>query len=362
MNKLRQSYLALLNGEKPNLVFYFFPIVSLIILIAFPLILTRNTWWEAFDYTKTGEIGDTIGGITGPIIALLAALITFLAFWVQLQANKAQTKQFDIQDVANKLDSFERRFFELIKMHRDNVAEFDIENAVKGRKVFVPMVSELKFCYHVLKGVYNAQKDLLINAEPFTERDFMNISYITFFAGVGENSEKLTLNALDIYGEPFLRHYFGVLTKHQETYERNGRISVEIENGTYDLIMKYKPFCGHINKLGHYFRHLFQIVKYVDEQDDSIVTKKYDYLKTLRAQLSTHEQLLMYYNAMSSMGEPWIEKKYLSEFRMIKNIPLPYADIGIPPKEFLGMFNSLGELIFEWDEIKERTKKRPDRR
>ena len=122
--------------------------------------------------------------------------------------------------------------------------------------------------------------------------------------------------------------------------------------------IKYKPFegHGHVSRLGHYFRHLFQTVKFVIEQDDEIIPNKYEYIKTLRAQLSTHEQLLLYYNSLSILGKPWNDANLLTDYRFIKNIPLPYADFYKSPKEEFGIINSAGEQLFEWDEISERLK------
>jgi hypothetical protein len=36
---------------------------------------------------------------------------------------------------------------------------------------------------------------------------------------------------------------------------------------------------------------------------------------------------------------------------MIKNLPLPLADFGPYPKDFLGELNERNIRIFEWDEI-----------
>src|ERR1700759_4868437 len=42
---------------------------------------------------STGAIGDTYGGTFGPAVALLGAILTFLAFYVQYRANRIQLLQ-----------------------------------------------------------------------------------------------------------------------------------------------------------------------------------------------------------------------------------------------------------------------------
>jgi hypothetical protein len=59
----------------------------------------------------------------------------------------------------------------------------------------------------------------------------------------------------------------------------------------------------------------------------------------------------LYYNSLSKFGSGWIENKFFSNYKMIKNIPLDFADFGISPKDLLGNTNDFGELIFEWDEL-----------
>ncbi len=65
-------------------------IVLVILFLFFPFILTKDSIFNGFDFTNTGSIGDTIGGIMGPFIAIIAAGLTFIAFWVQYQFNREQ--------------------------------------------------------------------------------------------------------------------------------------------------------------------------------------------------------------------------------------------------------------------------------
>ena len=61
------------------------------------------------NFYYTGQIGDTIGGIMGPIVAIAAAGLTFIAFWVQYKANIQQR-----HDIA--VERFESNVFELLHM------------------------------------------------------------------------------------------------------------------------------------------------------------------------------------------------------------------------------------------------------
>jgi hypothetical protein len=121
----------------------------LVILFSFlsPLILTSASNSEIFDFTETGQIGDTIGGIINPFIALAGVLLTFLAFYMQIKANQIQIIQFkeglekdkelrlliERKDYFNKLSLLKVDLTEIesdIKSKADNLKEF-FENEKK---------------------------------------------------------------------------------------------------------------------------------------------------------------------------------------------------------------------------------------
>ncbi len=367
MKKLFIRLSQFVNERKSNLSFWlYFLGISAILICFLPLILTQKSFF-GIDFSKTGEIGDTISGIMSPFVGLLGAFLTFIAFWIQFRANQKQFGQFDKQDEKEELGRFENKFFELLKIHRDNVQEMVIhrpENEnIKGRRVFIEMFKEFRFVFFLTK--HRALSfDSTNPITKLTDEQLVEVAYLLFFFGVGEDSD----NQL---AKMFPRKYFelindcsDVLKKFQDQFPssysfaetkkqyKTGEGSIINDSHYYKMI--YKPFAGHQSRLGHYFRNLFQIVKFVTSSDDKIVKNKYFYLKTLRAQLSNHEQLFLYYNSISVLGKPWITEGYLSEFRMIKNLPLPMADFGISPKDKLGEYNSEGKKLFEWDEIKER--------
>jgi hypothetical protein len=70
---------------------------------------------------RTGQIGDTFGGTLAPVIAVAAAVLTFLAFWVQLWANLQQKNYIRNQ-------RFEDTFFRLIDTHERMVDAIDLRD------------------------------------------------------------------------------------------------------------------------------------------------------------------------------------------------------------------------------------------
>lgn len=114
--------------------FIWFLVIALLIC-CLPWLLAKHSW---IDFSTTGEIGDTIGGIMGPFIAIAAAGLTFIAFWVQYKANIQQR-----HDIA--IERFESNLFEMIHIQQEITNELLVEyfNETKqlreisrGREVF----------------------------------------------------------------------------------------------------------------------------------------------------------------------------------------------------------------------------------
>lgn len=82
-------------------------IVGIILILIAPLILTRVG--GVISFTDTGQIGDTIGGITAPIASLIGSVLVFFALKAQIDANKiiqVQIQEQKIQDSRRKRISY----------------------------------------------------------------------------------------------------------------------------------------------------------------------------------------------------------------------------------------------------------------
>jgi len=71
------------------------------------------------------------------------------------------------------------------------------------------------------------------------------------------------------------------------------------------------------SSLGHYFRNLFHIVKYIDNSKLH-KKEKINFIKMLRAQLSNYEILLLAYNGLSEYGEGF--KPLIEQYELLKNL------------------------------------------
>lgn len=67
----------------------------LVLIIAVPYLFTQFSLGVSFE--KTGQIGDTIGGITAPFVNLLAAYLVYKSFSAQIQANANQREDHNKQ-------------------------------------------------------------------------------------------------------------------------------------------------------------------------------------------------------------------------------------------------------------------------
>jgi hypothetical protein len=84
------------------------------------------------------------------------------------------------------------------------------------------------------------------------------------------------------------------------------------------LLISYMTFYHeHEAELGHYFRSLYNIVKFIANSD---VDNKRLYTNLVRAQLSSYELLLIFYNCLSPLGRDKL-KPLTVEFNLLKHLP-----------------------------------------
>ena len=121
-----QAYQDYKSGKSSRVIIWILLVIGLM-LSGVPIILTQVSAIP-FTYENTGEIGDIIGGTTAPFIGFMGIMLTFLAFWVQYQANINQ--RTDIS-----MERFENQYYEMLRLHKENVQEWTLPIQLGGGSV-----------------------------------------------------------------------------------------------------------------------------------------------------------------------------------------------------------------------------------
>jgi len=221
------------------------------------------TWYSLGDDPKRGTFGDMFGAVN--------ALFSGLAFIGVIFAILLQSKELKLQ-----------------------------------RK-------ELKFTRKELKG---QKLQLEAQNKTFEKQNFEN----TFFELLRLHNE--ITNSIDLVDK------IGIITKGRDcfkvfynrlkkTWGRNiapyqGNDEAERINNTYlGFYNEYQ------SEIGHYFRSLYNIVKFVDNSE---IENKRLYTNLIRAQLSSYELTLLFYNTLSDMGR----EKFMPlivKYSLLKTLP-----------------------------------------
>ena len=229
-----------------------------VVIFGLPTIFTQLP--SIVDFTETGEIGDTIGGIMGPFVAIGAAFLTFMAFWVQKEANEAQR-----QDI--KVERFNNNFFNLLNIHEQ------ITNSLE----------------------YNTYEMLNGQTEPKSYR--------------GRVIFQQAYNGIQEYDREKGRSYYGM----KDRIRKEG-----MEAYTKSKIPTY--FDHYFRNMYRIVKYVDEADVFDDDKISSNVLKeKYEYVAILRSTLSRYELVWLFYNTLSDYGRAKF-KPLVEKYALLNNI------------------------------------------
>lgn len=270
------------------------------------------------DIDTFASFGSLMGGVVG-------ILLSFAGVILIIQTLNEQDEDFSKQKI-------ESRFFELLNIHRENVKDMKIKEK-EGKSATIWMMRELFQCFQIAKhidielmnpeaGFSNKPQENYAKLKgEYSEEQLINFSYLAFFFGCVEHPKVGTF-------KEYVQEYDPIFVKEFISFCTNNRARIRKEEN-----FPFPMFAGHQLRLGHYFRHLYQSIIYIDKQKDKWLKydEKYQYIKTLRAQLTTQEQVIFFFNSLSGLGKVWEQsqteenKKLVTKYNLIKNIPKRYA-------------------------------------
>lgn len=177
--------------EKIPLKYQLLVLAFIVFAIIAPLIFTQPAIAEYFNFSDKGEIGDTIGGITAPIVGILSALLVYYSFRVQYLANEKQKEALKAEkDNRNREQNFQLLSKGLEKI-QDVLNNIELVAVIPGRENGIGNTTQAtSVVYKGLSAVneaiieYQTKKDQAASGRSFHVFSFDYIPRIVKLNGV----------------------------------------------------------------------------------------------------------------------------------------------------------------------------------
>jgi len=228
-------------------------LVGGLVILIMPFLLTGHFFHERFNFSETGQIGDTIGGITAPFLNLIGAFLVFYALQAQVKANELIQDQIDKDNDAKECENEAQNLNQLYSYLTDNIDSFhfttlpieqlknideiDTKTEYSGGQAFYHLFSQIRCHYHGTQDELHSNQSV---SELVSVLKIMDLLLDKLKVSKSKNKEILT-----------------TLVGHLFNYKIVTRIREESEN---DLQVIYCEDCRCNHGLPDELRqHIFQI-------------------------------------------------------------------------------------------------------
>lgn len=266
-------------------------LIFMVVLAAIGGVIVISFYWAFFngsieaDNGKWGTFGDYFGGTLNPILSFLALIAVLLTIVLQNKELKITRKEMAESGLALQFESFEKNFFEMLRLHVFIVDDLTLEVEIvevtsgptfePGHSTTKPSQIKGRACFKYLRDELQVFYDAEILGKkitPIEHSQYIKLSYTQF----------------------------------AEKYE---------------------------HKIGHYFRFLYRVFKHINESKLDEKQKKH-YSGITRALLSSNELALLFYDCFYVHGGKFAE--LVIKFHVFENMEF---DKLLDRKNHMPLFN-----------------------
>ncbi len=243
--------------------------------------------WKDFSFTnsktinaeKFNQFGGFIAGVVGSIWSLASIILFYVTLKEQRKdfANNTSALNLQVRALEKQIEEFELQRNELQETRTVFQEQTNTQNKQRFENTFFQL---LNFHNQIVIGI-----DVSTKGGNFTGRDCFKHFY-----------EKLELASTN-----------RARRKHDDDKSKVNIIE-----------MYYLLFDRDQSDLSHYFRHLYHIIKFVNSSNLTFEEQK-SYTNFVRAQLSSYELIMLYYNGLSKYGQDKF-KPLIEKFSILKNL------------------------------------------
>ena len=273
------------NSEKLRLWPWLLLLFSVVIVISL-IYITWSPYWIP-NLERRGQFGDSFGAINALFSGLaFACVICTLVFQMRelryqreelkntQKVMEGQEEQLKAQNLTLQHQNFESSFFQLLGLYNDIVDAIELSDG--GHKILKRNC--FGFMVRKFDPIYNSKQGS--NDPP---------------AGALEGTWK------------------GLLETGADTANETKQLILERIDNRYEKFLTEHQWC-----VGHYFRHLYNAIKFVNEKDFLSYDEKCRYVNLIRAQLSSYELALLFYNCLSQRGKNF--KRLVVKYALLKDM------------------------------------------
>ena len=124
MKKCFKKIVLKINRTRTSNNVFFFLCMTVLLSIIMTFIVVLNYRGVSYQFFQSpANISATFYNVLSPFIAIVAAALTFMAFLMQYRANKEMFSNYEDQRKNNAKQEFEHQFYEMLRIHKENVKE-----------------------------------------------------------------------------------------------------------------------------------------------------------------------------------------------------------------------------------------------
>lgn len=282
-------------------------IIGVLTILIFSLRKPFNDWSFNADPILFGLYGDFLGGFVGTIFSLVAVFLLYETLKAQQNTIRNQEESLNHQKISSEIERFETTFFNLLRTQQEiangikshfwylNKNLTVVNSSLVGREFFAYSKNELKKIWECIEkdeymGSYN-EDDVEENLHYIDELYDPSSTQFTHPSDAKDIEESIIENEklkLAINQYKISKKYW------DQVHEKDIIDKLEAIYGLFFQKFHYV--------IGHYYRHLYHIINFVEQFERSKcdftgISKKY--IDFIQAQMSSYEMMLLFYNAIS---------------------------------------------------------------
>jgi hypothetical protein len=313
------------TGNKMNI----FILVSSIIILLSPIAFTRPAFCDLLDFSKHGEIGEVIGGITAPFIGLLSIYLLWSTLHEQIKFNRKQLS-------LSAEEQFKSIFFTLLQQYRDIRSETrgtfcqnSEKSEVSGCKFFEEALFQLRRIFNSLNNGNNLIGDGVVEPAIEQQIDEEQSEYhkmLDLPDGLQDDEKIDKSNSFIETGKETLElirinELYNISKEEFDNYEQK-------EDERTKTAIGYRLLYNKHTQIKNCFGHLIQILRFMKSSEDYNISLLGDaetehqhylqYIQFIITQVSNEELILLFYHCqLPDTDKEW--HTLINHFDLLKN-------------------------------------------